>query len=210
MMKATDTVLLGEILEGPVCNVVTTTGGYQSVPVEKPKIKDVTFQLLVKSSDNKQWMETVEEELTLNGFNLYLDATQKKKTDTHTSARLVVKLLNSLEGSNYCYIPQHKDKPSFVDVWKLVKFELTNKTAIYSEIMQFWKLLFLNSAQSRDEFMRYYNVFKTNVQKLNKHKSEAVTDDIFLLSLTFSQLDIPDDKKIWFKSCSVRALPMKT
>lgn len=135
-------------------------------------------------------METVEEELTLNGFNLYLDATQKKKTDTHTSARLVVKLLNSLEGSNYCYIPQHKDKPSFVDVWKLVKFELTNK------IMQFWKLLFLNSAQSRDEFMRYYNVFKTNVQKLNKHKSKAVTDDIFLRSLTFSQLDIPDDKDL--------------
>jgi hypothetical protein len=51
MMKATDTVLLGEILEGSVCNV-TTTGGYQSVPAEKPKIKDVTFKLLVKASDN--------------------------------------------------------------------------------------------------------------------------------------------------------------
>lgn len=161
-----------------MCNS-TTTAGYLSVPLES-KIKEITFQKIVKSSDNKQWMETVEEELEIHRFQLYLDGSNQAKTDPNTSTALVVKLLNALEGSDYSYLSKDKKKGSFADVWKLIKTELTNKTAIYSETLAFWKCLFQNQANSRDKFASYYNIFKTNVHKLHEYQSKAVTDDIFL------------------------------
>lgn len=146
MTIATDTVALSLILEAPACND-TTTGGYSSVPAEKTRINNITIPLLVKSIDNKSWLEEVEETLVTHSLGNYLDSKLKHETNNTLSHALVVKLLNALDDSNYSYLKQHKRKvKDFCDVWTIVQTTFTDKAAIYTETTKFWDKIFQNSA----------------------------------------------------------------
>lgn len=193
-MIVTDTVALRAILEVPVCNV-TTTGGYSSVQVEKTRVSEITIPKLVNSIDNTSWLEKVEETLVMHSLSNYFDVKDKigsnKKTLSHA---LVLKLLNALENSPYSYLQMHKRKvKDFCDVWSIVKNALTDKSAIYTETMKDWNMLFQNSTTNREEFLDYLNVFITNRDKLVEKKSTAITDDTFLQALVYRQLQITEN-----------------
>ncbi|GFH50653.1 hypothetical protein CTEN210_07129 [Chaetoceros tenuissimus] len=166
MTIVTDTVALRAILEVPVCNV-TTTGGYSSVQVEKTRVSEITIPKLVNSSDNKSWLEKVEETLVMHSLSNYFDVKDKIGTNKTLSHALVLKLLNALENSPYSYLQMHKRKvKDFCDVWSIIKNALTDKSAIYTETMKDWNMLFQNSTTNREEFLDYLNVFITNRDKL--------------------------------------------
>ncbi|GFH49048.1 predicted protein [Chaetoceros tenuissimus] len=193
MTIATDTVALRAILEVPVCNV-TTTGGYSSVQAEKTRVTEIIIPKLVNSSDNKSWLEKVEETLVMHSLSNYLDVKDKIGTNKTLSYALVLKLLNALENSPYSYLQTHKTKvKDFCNVWSIVKNALTDKSAIYTETMKDWNMLFQNPATNREEFLDYLNVFFTHRDKLVEKKSTAITDDVFLRSLVYRQLQIVED-----------------